>query len=207
MNHKQHSTTINIIPESHSLVLQILLEKVSNILELNNILYFIDGGTLLGSVRNKGRIPHDDDIDIGVLNKDFHKLLPILEQIKDEEYNIVIVKTTENMIKVGVPNMWVKNTITGKTIGTPTLDIFRYEIKGDIVRLYSTLDRQKFKNCYYKISEFYPLKKVPFDALSVYSANNPLGYLHRYYGNDCLVNEVVDYRCDNDVFEKESKAK
>lgn len=198
---------IHSIPDQHSLALQILLEKVSNILELNKILYFIDGGSLLGSVRNAGRIKHDDDIDIGVLNNDFHKLLPILEQITDEEYKINIIKTNENLIKVFVPNMWVKNTITGKTIGTPTLDIFRYELKGDKIRLYSTVDRQKFKNCYYLKNEFYPLKKVHFDALRVYSANNPLGYLHRYYGADCLENEVLDARCDNDVFEKESKAK
>jgi len=195
------------IPDQHSFILQILLEKVSNILELNKILYFIDGGTLLGSVRNKGRIKHDDDIDIGVLNNDFHKLLPILEQITDEEFKINIIKSTENLIKVYVPNMWIKNTITGKIIGTPTLDIFRYEIKGDKIRLYSMLDRQKFKNCYYLKNEFYPLKKVAFDALRVYAANKPEGYLHRYYGDDCLINEVLDARCDNDIFEKESKAK
>jgi len=195
------------IPEEHSLILLILLEKVSNILDLNSIPYFIDGGTLLGAVRHKNRILYDDDVDIGVLNQDFQKLLHILEKISDEKYQINILKSTDNLIKVFVPNMWVKNKITGKIIGTPTLDIFRYEVKGDKIRLYSTLDRQKFKNCYYLKSEFYPLKKIPFSVLSVYAANNPLGYLHRYYGSDCLTNCIPDFRCEGDIFEKESKSK
>lgn len=195
------------IPEEHSLILQILLEKVSNILDLNSIPYFIDGGTLLGAIRNQNRIPYDDDIDIGVLNKDFHKIIPILEKISDEKYQINILKSTDNLIKVFVPNMWVKNKITNKIIGTPTLDIFRYELKGDKIRLYSTLDRQKFKNCYYLKSEFYPLNKVTFGVLRVYAVNNPLGYLYRYYSEDCLTNCIPDFRCEDDIFEKESKSK
>lgn len=194
------------IPEEHRLILLILLEKVSNILDLNKISYFIDGGSLLGSVRCGGIIPFDDDVDVGVLNKDFQKLQPILKQITDEKYEIKI-QIEEHIIKVFVPNMWVKNTTTGKVIGTPTLDIFRYDTKGEQIRLYSTLDRQKFKNCYYLKSEFYPLKKVPFGSLQVYCANNPLGYLHRYYGADCLINEVLDSRNEDDMFEKDSKIK
>ena len=189
------------IPDQHSEILYMLLGKVDNILGLNKIQYFIEGGTLLGSVRHKGRIPFDDDIDIGVLNKDYHKLEPILRQITDDKYKIV-VENHGNMLKVAVCDLWVKNTITGKIIGTPTLDIFRYDTNGDQIRLYSTKDRQRFKNCYFTKSEFYPLKKVEFGPLSVYSANKPENYLFRYYGSDCLVNEIMDCRSETDMRQK-----
>jgi len=41
---------------------------VGALLERYNITWWATGGTLLGAVRNKGIIPHDDDIDYNILN-------------------------------------------------------------------------------------------------------------------------------------------
>lgn len=56
-----------------------LLKIVDKVCRANNIQYWIDCGTLLGSVRHKGFIPWDDDIDVCVPNNDYHKLLELLD--------------------------------------------------------------------------------------------------------------------------------
>ena len=69
MNSKKDLEKLDIIHKN----LYNIFGKVIEFLEDNNIEYFIQGGTLLGSVRDKKIIDHDDDIDIGVVGNDFEK--------------------------------------------------------------------------------------------------------------------------------------
>ena len=61
-----------------------MLKDIDDICNANDIKYFLCGGTMLGAVRYGHSIPWDDDLDIGMLRKDFDKFRKAaLEQNKD----------------------------------------------------------------------------------------------------------------------------
>ena len=64
---------------AHQLECVALLAKAHRFLEAEGIAYVIEAGTLLGAVRHGGFIPWDDDLDMLVLEENFHKLKRLSE--------------------------------------------------------------------------------------------------------------------------------
>lgn len=195
------------LPPANKAVLLAMMEKIHDAFTKNNLKYFIEGGSLLGAVRHQGIIPYDDDIDLGVLDRDFERVIPLLDIVfKDDPMKAYTTRVYKDMIKVAVAGMWMKNLETGQIYGTPTIDIFKYTRSGDIIKLANLRDRRRFPNSYYLKNELFPLKEFKFNHITVLGANNPLGYLHRYYGADCLTNYKIDMRKENDAKEKDRNA-
>lgn len=57
-----------------------LLKEVDRVCKEYQIPYFLCAGSALGAVRHKGFIPWDDDIDIGMLRKDYERFLQIADE-------------------------------------------------------------------------------------------------------------------------------
>ena len=65
-----------------------MLKDIDALCEKHGIKYFLCGGTMLGAVRYGHSIPWDDDLDIGMLRKDFDKFRKVcLEEQNTDLYN------------------------------------------------------------------------------------------------------------------------
>lgn len=74
---------------------QELLNFVVHVLEKYNLSYWLDYGTLLGAVRHGGYIPWDDDIDLGMMRKDYNKFIEVIGD-ELESHNLGNVEVTVN---------------------------------------------------------------------------------------------------------------
>ena len=63
-----------------------IMDEIHNFCREHNIRYFLMQGTLLGSVRHRGFIPWDDDLDIGMFREDYEKFCQLFHS--DKHYEI-----------------------------------------------------------------------------------------------------------------------
>jgi len=66
----------------------IMLSKVTSLLEKNNIDYLLEGGTLLGIIRENRLLPWDNDLDISITEKFYNELIHIIPQLKKLGYMV-----------------------------------------------------------------------------------------------------------------------
>ena len=72
-----------------------LLDFVKTTLLENDIQFWLDSGTLLGSIRHRGYIPWDDDIDIIIRRRDYDKAIDLLNS-RSEHYKVLTMNNTED---------------------------------------------------------------------------------------------------------------
>ncbi len=66
-----------------------MLKDFMRLCDHYHIDYFGDGGTAIGAVRHGGFIPWDDDIDIGLMRKDYERFLKVAQKHYGNKYKII----------------------------------------------------------------------------------------------------------------------
>ena len=170
----------------------VLLSKFSELCHENQIVFWLDFGTLLGAWREHDFIEHDYDIDLGVMFEDRDKLQHVLE---NGGFSLIReFKVIKDNILIGA-----EQTYSFKSV---MVDIFYYhKIKDDKIMLNSftpILDDNNFKGraeIKEIIMPYFGFDKYLFKGISVYIPRDTPNYLAYYYGNNYMVPDPnYDYK-------------
>jgi len=131
-----------------------LFKKVIILLDKHNIIYWVQGGTLLGAVRNAGIIPWDDDVDISILEEDQNKLLNLKSELNSLNLDITYIFFGYKIYdKNG-------NDINNRDFKFPFIDIFITKNNNKIIKYTSKQALNIWQNDYFTEDELFPLKNI-----------------------------------------------
>ena len=155
-----------------------LLRTIDQICTANNITYFMNHGTLLGSYRHHDMIPWDDDVDLGMptVNQTFIKHI-----LKSSKPGYTWVWSASTQIRFIGPDSKVYNPSWG--LRWPYVDIDFYSEDKRNVNFYH------WKVFSYPKSIVFPLHKRPLGQLSLPSPKNAGVYISRTFDDykECSV--------------------
>ena len=134
------------------------LQKLDEICKKYHIQYWIAYGSLIGTIRHKGFVPWDDDLDVCMMREDYEKLCKVPKEEwgedclflsgydddlrQDKVFGRIFQKNTVVQSRIDVER-W-KNPTTGKAFSSSMMcDIFIFERVPD--------DEKKRKKIYNKV--------------------------------------------------------
>lgn len=162
-----------------------ILDYVTAFCDENDICYVLVGGTLLGSVRHKGYIPWDDDIDIGMLREDYERFSELFPKKCDKPGYVFQSPELDKRWHLPFGKVMDMNTLflqDGHNLGI-NIDIFPYDDAPNdpkaVTRMYAIRDRLKYLNAA-QINKSRPSGNA-LRRLVVYCIRFVLHLLPKYY--------------------------
>jgi len=149
-----------------------IMHEISVALDAENIPYWLDYGTLLGSVRHKGFVPWDDDVDLGALREDRERIINTLKLKYPNKYQFGDFGKIDSFLKV---ELFEGDRYT-------FVDIYFYNKEND--RLFTRVfELTKSYNTPFPYDIIFPLKKGVFEGREYNIPNNAHLYLKKNYGD------------------------
>jgi phosphorylcholine metabolism protein LicD len=164
-----------------------IMKDVDAVFRLAKIPYWADFGTLLGSVRHKGIIPWDDDLDISIdvrYKKRLRALKPIFSKL-----GYTLRKAEFSHFYKVFPKKGIKHPTEKAKF--PFIDIFvRKHVDGKFFyldnhqKITAIWGKRVNKPLYITEKELFPLQEYEFGSFTILGPHNPLPYLNAAFGND-----------------------
>jgi len=175
-----------------------LLQSVTDCLDKNNIIYWLEGGTLLGVVREDRLLPWDNDLDISIKESEYDKLIDCLNEIKRLGWR-VRTRSFENddppFVKDRIRIIKVRSRRLHFFKGKICLDIFIKSKKDDTYYWRVGEKKKSVPARYYK-----EIVNWPFNGKNYLIPKNYDEYLTYRYGNwRTPVKEWDTFKDDNDL--------
>ena len=166
-----------------------LIGAFADIASRNNVTYFLYGGSLIGSYRNHGMIPWDDDVDVAVYASDKHKLKAMFNKLPKDISALVqdlrwkMFYNTNPRIREDIP--W----------SFPFLDISFFRVIPHFVVDGDPGWANRFK---FNITEVFPLVLRPFWGMWLPAPRNTRFVIEKTYKIDtCMSNSYSHMREDH----------
>lgn len=158
-----------------------MLRVFIDICKKNNIQYWCCGGTLIGTVRTKGWIPHDGDIDVAMIESDYLILRDILIKQLPNRYWLQD-NLTDNNYKVPVRKIRYLDAVYDdkckKFHKGLQLDILTYARYNDyLLPHYIDYELKPIKS-----NMIFPLKTLSFEGMDVLVPNEYEKYVCNVWG-------------------------
>lgn len=175
------------------------LEEITRILSERGIPFWIDCGTCLGCFQYGGAIPHDWDIDIGMLRVDFDNVKNALQDLDPEKFVV------QDWSGRAHPKSYLK-VFVKETGGMIDLYNFIIDEENGTIRTLLSNEHNIFLPHSWKVRELryctpmplsnvFPLKKALFEGIEVPVPGNTVEYLQVFYGENLapakIYNEVT----------------
>lgn len=164
------------------------LKEIIAIFAKENIIYWADCGTCLGTFRYGGVIPWDNDLDIAILQPDFQRAKKALKELDSDKYQVQDWSSRgkkDTYLKV-----YVKESGSLIDIYCFSLDPFKkiftsiFSAEHNMILPEFWKQRERKYTTPVSFDMIFPLKKADFDGIEVYVPNQTKSFLQVRYGEN-----------------------
>ena len=190
--YKVENLTLDMIPKTpaHKIdQIYDLLQIVDRLMREQNIEYSMDGGTLLGAIRHKGIIPHDDDGDLIMMERYKERFLDLIPRLNAmgiivQDGGLEALKLTFN-----ADTLRQRYDISEKEAANLDIFIMKEDLDG-MIRPKADFYKHQFPREYFPCQELQNLLDYPFGPpekrLFLKGPAEPMRYLKTFYGPECF---------------------
>lgn len=151
-----------------------ILQDAMEVADRLQLRLFATSGTLLGMHRERGFIPHDGDLDLGMLEDDLPRRSALVDALAARGYRVVADRPDEL-------------SVLSYAKGGVNLDIFTFYRQGAVLAYRAVATTGKILEYHVPVDTTLPLKRGSFLGIEVWQPAHPRRWLAEHYGADWRV--------------------